>query len=206
MLPLSHDEVVHLKGSMILKMPGEYNEKFAQLRALYAYMFTFPGKKLNFMGNDLAQFSEWNEKEELDWFLKLHARHDQMSAFFSALGKLYLDTPALYEQDTKKEGFSLLVGDDSEQNVLIFRRIAKNGDSVVVCCNFSPVKRENYRFGIPQAGRITPLFSSVDERFGGCGTPMIPVEGEPIPSHGLPFSVSLTLPSSSVTLYSMQKI
>lgn len=204
-LPFSHDEVVHLKGSMISKMPGGYDEKFASLRALYAYMFAFPGKKLNFMGGDLAQFSEWSEGEEIDWFLKLHDRHDQTSAFFSALGRLYLDTPALYELDTEREGFSLIVSDDSEQNVLIFRRIARSGDEIIVCCNFCPVRRERYRFGVPARGRLTPVFSSDDARFGGYGTPLLSVDAEPRASHGLPFSASVTLPPSSVTFYSLEK-
>ena len=204
-LPFSHDEVVHLKGSMIAKMPGGYDEKFANLRALYAYMFAFPGKKLNFMGGDLAQFSEWKDGEEIDWFLKLHARHDQMSAFFSALGRLYLDTPALYELDTSREGFSLIVSDDSEQNVLIFRRISRGGDEIIVCCNFSPVRRENYRFGVPARGRLLPIFSSDEERFGGGGTPLSAVDIETLPSHGRPLSASLTLPPTSVTFYFLDK-
>ena len=200
-LPLSHDEVVHLKGSMIDKMPGDYDQKFDTLRSLYAYMFAFPGKKMNFMGNDFAQFDEWSEGKELDWFLKFHPRHDEMSAFFSALGKLYLETPALYELDTSAEGFSVTVGDDSEQSVLVFRRMAKNGDELVVACNFCPVLRENYRVGVAKAGTLSPILSTAESRFGGDGTALLEIPVRNTPSHGLPFSAHLTLPKSSVTFY-----
>jgi len=204
-LPLSHDEVVHLKGSMIEKMPGDYEQKFANLRVLYAYMFAFPGKKLNFMGNDLAQFAEWNESAELDWFLKLHEKHDRMSAFFSALGKLYLETPALHEQDFSPDGFALTVADDTEQGVLVFRRIAQAGDEVIVVCNFCPVLREDYRIGVSASGMLVPIFSSDEARFGGRGTAVPPSDTRDAPSHGLPFSASLVLPPLSVTFYALQK-
>ena len=205
-LPLSHDEVVHLKASMIGKMPGEYAQKFANLRALYTYMFAFPGKKLSFMGNDFAQFSEWNENKSLDWFLKFHEKHDKMSAFFSALGALYRDTPALYELDTKENGFALTVADDAEQSVLVFRRIAKNGDEVIAVCNFCPVLRECYRFGVPEGTALVPIFSTEEERFGGGGCSLAPVPIYDVPSHGLTHSVSVSVLPMSVTLYTLQKI
>ncbi|MBE6567533.1 MAG: 1,4-alpha-glucan branching protein GlgB [Ruminococcaceae bacterium] len=204
-LPLSHDEVVHLKGSMIGKMSGEYDQKFANLRALYAYMFAFPGKKMNFMGNDFAQFAEWNENRELDWFLKSYEKHNGISALFSALGKLYLETPALYELDTSPDGFSLTVADDSDQSVVVFRRMARSGDEVIVACNFCPVKREEYRIGVSRRGKLIPIFSSEDVRFGGSGTPLKAVSAVNTPSHGLPCSATLTLPPLSVTFYSLHK-
>ena len=124
-----------------------------------------------------------------------------MSAFFSALGKLYLETPALYELDTSAEGFSVTVGDDSEQSVLVFRRMAKNGDELVVACNFCPVLRENYRVGVAKAGTLSPILSTAESRFGGDGTALSEIPVRNTPSHGLPFSAHLTLPKSSVTFY-----
>ena len=204
-LPFSHDEVVHLKGAMIGKMPGEYGQRFANLRALYAYMFAFPGKKLNFMGNEFAGFDEWREAAELPWSHLSYAAHRQFSDFMRALHRLYLATPALYERDSDKTGVALTVGDDSDQNVIAFRRIAKNGDEVLALCSFSPVTRENYRVGTPWGEALLPLFSTDDTAYGGRGTPLSPVPIEPIPMHGHSHSASFTLPPMSVTLYTLKK-
>lgn len=205
-LPFSHDEVVHLKASMIGKMPGEYEQKFANLRALYTYMIAFPGKKLSFMGNEFAQFSEWNEGHELDWFLKEYETHERMSEFVSALNRLYLDTPALYERDTDEGGFALIAADDYEQSVVAFRRIGKRGDEIIAVCNFCPVLRENYRIGTPEGKRLSPIFSSDEGRFGGTDVLLAPVPIESEPFHGLDHSAVLTLPPMSVTLYKLQKV
>ena len=205
-LPLSHDEVVHLKASMIGKMPGEYEQKFANLRALYAYMIAFPGKKLSFMGNEIAQFTEWNEAKELDWFLLEYEAHAELKDFVRALNRFYLDTPALYECDTSPEGLLLLSADDSVQSVIAFARVAKNGDTVVALCNFCPVMRTDYRVGVPEGKHLTPIFSSDEGRFGGTDTLLSSVPVEKVPFHGRETSAVFTLPPMSVTLYALKKV
>ena len=204
-LPFSHDEVVHGKGSLIEKMPGNYKNRFAELRTLFSYMFAFPGKKLSFMGNDFAQFVEWNFDGSLDWFLKYHEAHDKMSALISALGELYQKTPALYEGDYTAGGFSVIASDDREKSIVSFRRRCAAGDEVIVVCNFCPVLRENYRIGIPYAGTLVPIFCSEDERFGGAGAYLSPTPAQPIPYHGLPSSAPLRVPPLSVSYYQIRK-
>ena len=131
---------------------------------------------------------------------------DKLSAFFAALGALYRETPALYELDTQREGFSLTVADDTEQSVLVFRRIARNGDEVIAVCNFCPVLREDYRFGVSAGGTLLPIFSTEEERFGGRGFSFEPVTVLDTPSHGLSHSISVSVLPMSVTLYTLQKI
>ncbi len=203
-LPFSHDEAVHLKGSMINKMPGEYEQRFAELRALYGYMMAFPGKKLNFMGSEFAQFSEWNESGSLDWFLKRFPKHKEMSEFVRALNGFYLDTPALYEKDTSPDGLSFISADDAEQSVIAFRRFAKDGSEVIAVCNFCPVQREGYRIGVPYGEGLCPLFSTDEARFGGRGIPLGTPVAEDVPMHGLSLSALLTIPPTSVTFYAIK--
>lgn len=205
-LPFSHDEVVHKKASMIGKMPGDYGQKFANLRALYAYQFAFPGKKLNFMGNEFAQFAEWSEQRELDWFLKDYDMHQKMSDFMAALHRFYKETPALYENDTTPLGLAVISADDSDQNVLAFRRIAKSGEELIVLCNFCPVLRTHYRIGVPDTDVLIPVFSTDEEDFGGVGTPLSQVIAEDVPMHGYTHSAAFTVPPMSVTFYTLGKI
>ena len=204
-LPLSHDEVVHLKNSMIGKMPGDYDQKFANLRALYAYMVAFPGKMLSFMGNEIGQFREWSFDRELDWSVLAYERHRELRAFVSALGEFYLKNPCLWELDTQNEGFSFISADDSTQSILVFRRIDKRGRELIAVCNFCPVAREDYRIGVPYGKRLLPVFSSAEERFGGEGMPTASVKVEDAPLHGLPLSASLFIPPMSVTFYKIRK-
>ena len=200
-LPLSHDEVVHGKCSLINKMPGDYADKFHGLRAFYGYMMTHPGKKLLFMGGEFGQFIEWDEKKELDWFLLDFEKHQQLRAYVRDLNHYYLDHPALWSNDTDWQGFQWIACDDSEQSVISFRRIDEKGKEIIVVCNFCPVERTGYEIGVPKAGTYVPVLSSDDARYGGAGTELLPVKAQKKELHGLPYAVSLTLPAMSTVFY-----
>ena len=200
-LPLSHDEVVHCKNSLINKMPGEYDMKFSNLRAFYGYMMAHPGKKLSFMGNEFAQFAEWNEKGQLDWFLLEYPRHKQMQDYVRDLNHFYLDHSSLWNNDSDWEGFRWIVVDDYCNSVIVFRRIDRRGRELICVCNFCPVLREHYRFGLPRAGEYEPVFSSDDEKYGGSGTVLPTVTAEKEPLHDLPFSGEFTIAPMSVAFY-----
>ena len=204
-LPLSHDEVVHGKHSLIEKMPGDYDSKFANLRVFYGYQMTHPGKKLSFMGNEFAQFIEWNYKQGLDWLLLGYDRHRQMQDFVRTLNRLYLDTPALWENDSDWGGFQWIAPDDRDNSVISFRRLSRKGQEVLVICNFCPVLREDYRLGVPKAGWYVPILNSDDEKFGGAGTALSPLHAEKIPSHGQDYSAAFRVLPLSVTLYRYQR-
>ena len=198
-LPISHDEVVYGKRSLIGKMPGDNGQKLAGVRAFLCYMMAHPGKKLIFMGSEFAQFVEWNCEKELEWFLLDQPLHRQAQTFFKAVNHFYLDTPALWEVDFSWEGFSWISNDDSTQSVIAFRRIDRAGKEVVAVCNFLPVRRKDYRIGIPSEGIYEEIFSSDEKRFGGNGvTNGDTIHTEPVPMHGYAQSVSLTLPEMSV--------
>ncbi len=201
-LPISHDEVVHGKCSMINKMPGEYEQKFASLRAFYAYMMVHPGKKLLFMGQEFAQFIEWNYKQALDWLLLDYDAHKQMQYFSKTLNKFYLAHPELWEIDFSWEGFNWISSDDNAQSVIAFRRIAKNGEEIIAVCNFTPVARESYRIGVPTDTAIKPIFSTDWHEFGGNSKKSVrQIKTEKKAMHGFDNSVSLTIPGLSVTFY-----
>ena len=201
-LPLSHDEVVHGKGSLINKMPGEYNEKFANLRAYIAYMFAHPGKKLTFMGQEFAQFAEWNEEKELDWMLLDYEMHRKYHAFSKSLNDFYRRTPALWEWDTGWEGFDWISCDNADQNIISFLRRDMAGNEVVVVCNFSSLTLENYLIGVPRRGKYTEIFTTDDTHFGGGGIRNGEVYAKLKPMHGKEYSLSLTLPPfSAIYLY-----
>lgn len=198
-LPISHDEVVHGKCSMIGKMSGEYDQKFSGLRAFYAYMMAHPGKKLLFMGQEFAQFIEWNYEKELDWLLLDYDRHRQMKDFVKQLNHFYLETPALWEIDFSWEGFHWIANDDSSQSVIAFRRIDREGNEIIAVCNFVPVARENYRIGAPAPGSYRVVLNTDDAQFGGSGlVGRGPVVSEPVPMHGCGQSIVLKLPPLSV--------
>ena len=168
-LPISHDEVVYGKCSMLNKMPGSYDEKFANLRTFYGFMAAHPGKKLSFMGNEFAQFDEWKYASGLDWQLLGYERHQQMQDFVKTLNHFYLDHPAFWQNDTDWTGFQWLQADDRDNSVVAFRRVDRQGRDIVVVCNFCPVLREGYLMGVPKPYWYEPVLTSSDPKFGGDG-------------------------------------
>lgn len=201
-LSISHDEVVHGKCSLIEKMPGEYNDKFKNLRTFYGYMTAHPGKKLLFMGQEFAQFKEWDYQKELDWGLLAYEKHKKMQDFVKALNKLYLTTPALYEVDHSWEGFSWIAADDTAQSIVSFRRIDKSGKEIICVCNFVPVTRENYRIGVPKDGHYKIILDTDAEQYGGDGVlekkKITGFETDAEPMHGFDNSISMCIPALSV--------
>lgn len=198
-LPLSHDEVVHIKGSMINKMPGDLWQKFANLRSFYGYMWGHPGKKLLFMGAEFGQWHEWNFAESLDWHLltpptDLH--HTQLSDFVRELNRMYHQEPALSVLDTDEHGFSWIDPHDSDNSVISFmRRSGQNEDTLLFVCNFTPVPRHDYRLGVPFEGQYYEVLNSDDSRFGGSGLlNSQTMVSDPIPWQSCPHSLLLTLP------------
>lgn len=200
-LPISHDEVVHGKKSMIDKMPGEYDDKFAELRTFYGYMMGHPGKKLLFMGQEFAQFQEWSEARELDWMLLGYERHEQMRQWTKALNHLYAQSAVFWEKDYSWEGFQWIVPDDASQNVIVFLRRDAAGNGIVVCCNFAPVQRDDYRFGVPVAGAYTQMLCSDEARFGGSGVTNGKRKSVPEGMHGFDQYISVTLPPLSAVYF-----
>jgi len=167
-LPLSHDEVVHMKGSLINKMAGDDNQKFANLRAMFAYMIAHPGKKLLFMGGEFAQYREWNYKESLDWHLLKEPRHKGLSKMISKLNLLYKTEKALYQYDAEHKGFEWIERVDASHNTISFFRKSDDIDeTIIVVCNFADKKRENYRVAVPKEGKYKMIFNSQDNKYEG---------------------------------------
>ncbi|MDH4047706.1 MAG: 1,4-alpha-glucan branching protein GlgB [Gammaproteobacteria bacterium] len=194
MLPFSHDEVVHLKRSLLGRMPGDEWQRFANLRALYVYQWCFPGKKLLFMGGELAQPTEWAAGGEIPWERLQREDVAGVNRLLSALNRLHHDTPALTEWDFDRRGFEWIDGDDRERSVILFMRHAP-GQSVVVAMNFTPVVRHQYRIGVPCAGRFREILNSDDGRFGGSGVGNgNNIESQPVPWQGRAHSIEVTLP------------
>lgn len=194
-LPLSHDEVVHGKKSLLDKNPGEYEQKFAGLRAFYGYTMAHPGKKLLFMGGEFGQFIEWNYKQALDWKLLDYEMHRKLQAYVKELNHFYRKHPAFYEQDSSWEGFAWICYDDNTQNVVSFRRMDAQGNEVVAVVNFSPVARENYRIGVAKDAYYIEVLNSDDERFGGSGVKNEKwIGAEQVPMHGYEHSISIVVP------------
>jgi 1,4-alpha-glucan branching enzyme len=200
-LPISHDEVVHGKHSLIDKMPGDRWQKFANLRAYLAFMWTHPGKKLLFMGCEFGQWREWNHDHQLDWYLLQYSEHLGVQKLVSDLNRIYRSEPALYEQDCMPAGFQWLVGDDSTNSVYAWLRWSREGEPMLVVGNFTPVPRENYRVGVPFAGQWTELLNSdadlyAGSNYGNGGA----VLAEEVPSHGQLLSLNLNLPPLGVLI------
>lgn len=192
-LPLSHDEVVHGKCSLINKMPGDYEQKFANLRTFYGYMMAHPGKKLLFMGQEFAQFTEWTEEHQLDWMLLEYERHAQMREYVRRLNATYLAQPALWEDDFSWNGFQWIVPDDNTQNVIAFLRRDRKGNEVITVCNFAPVERPEYRIGVPCKGSYKELINSDAKEFGGSGIVNGTLRTAAQPMHGQEQSIALHL-------------
>lgn len=204
-LPLSHDEVVHGKRSLLGRMPGDCWQQFANLRAYYGFMYGFPGKKLLFMGSEFAQGREWNYNEGLDWFLLEQdgGWHKGVQDFVRELNHVYKDNAPLYQLDQWPEGFEWLVADDGDNSVFVFERRDREGNRVIVISNFTPVVREGYRFGVNSAGEYREILNSDDLHYKGSGVSAgATVETEEVWSHGKPNSLSVTVPPlATVYLY-----
>ena len=206
-LPLSHDEVVHGKSSMLSKMPGDRWQKFANLRSLYGYMWARPGKKLLFMGCEFGQWKEWNYDESLDWSVLLGSEHRGLQALVGELNRLYRAQPALWEAEHDHAGFQWIAADNADDNMIAFMRIAPaNGQRVICAGNFSPVPRYGYRVGVPRPGYYRELLNTDAERWGGSnvgnGGGVI---ADQVPYNGLPYSISITLPPLGVLWFEVPR-
>ena len=202
-LVLSHDEVVHGKGSMIGKMPGGYEDKFSNLRVAYGFMMTHPGKKLLFMGQEIAQFKEWNEAAEVDWSLFEFDAHVYMQGYVKELNKLYNSEPALYELDSDPAGFDWINCNNANKSLLSFiRRGKKPGDTLAVICNFTPVEHKAYKLGVPAGGRWQEIFSSDNAKFGGEGrNNKTAKQAKKAECDGQDHYISITVPPLSITVF-----
>ncbi len=200
MLPLSHDEVVHMKGSMINKMPGSDEQKFANLRALYAYMMAHPGKKLLFMGGEIAQYAEWNYKQSLDWHLLDQPLHAKLQKMISDLNGIYKEHRALHQYDEKREGFEWIDDGDYQHNCLSFiRKSDKPEETIIILCNFADATQSHYRIGVPFAGEYEEFFNSQSDYYEGWNIGNSgPLKAEATPLHGRDYSIELTLPPLGV--------
>jgi 1,4-alpha-glucan branching enzyme len=207
MLPFSHDEVVHGKGSMIGKMPGDYWRKFANLRLLYGYMFTHPGKKLLFMGGEIGQWTEWNHEGAVDWPLLEFPFHQGLQRWVRDLNTFLRGEPALYELDNDPAGFSWIDCNDSQQSILSYMRRGKDLDDVVVCIgNFTPVPRHNYRLGVPEMGYWQEVLNSDAPMYGGSGQGNFGgKEATPQSVHGESHSLNVTLPPLAMMVFRLKK-
>jgi 1,4-alpha-glucan branching enzyme len=195
-MPFSHDEVVHMKGSLLNKMPGSEEQKFANLRALYGYMWAHPGKKLLFMGGEFGQWREWTEEESLDWHLLEQPAHARVQALIRNLNEIYQQNAAFWEADSEPAGFQWIEADNATENIIAFRRISPSTSKEIVCvANFSAVAREGHRLGLPRGGKYQQLLNTDDEEYGGGGLGVMKtITAEEIPSHGLDYSAEITLP------------
>ena len=202
MLPISHDEVVYGKHSMLNKMPGDFQHKLTSLRLFCAYMMVHPGKKLNFMGYELAAEEEWNFKEELNWGLLEKDEHKTFHNFVKDLNNFYLNTPSLYERDFTWEGFSWVHHDDYANSIIAFRRIDKQGDYIVAVCNFKDMPQEQYIIGVPDYGLYSEIFSTDSKKYGGSGkTNGSNIATMDIALHGCEQGIKLDIPPLSVSFY-----
>jgi 1,4-alpha-glucan branching enzyme len=195
-LPISHDEVVHGKGSLLGKMPGDRWQKFANLRAYYGFMFGHPGKKLLFMGCEFAQEREWNHDQSLDWHLLGDRSHAGVHRLMHDLNRLYRATPALYDCDFDGAGFEWIDHQDAQRSLLSFVRRGRGGEAMLVVCNFAPVVHHGLRLGVPEGGRWRERLNTDSSYYGGSnvGTPYGQVSSQPVPCNGRPHSIELTLP------------
>jgi 1,4-alpha-glucan branching enzyme len=195
-LPLSHDEVVYGKRSLLEKMPGDDWQKFANLRLLYAAMWTQPGKKLLFMGGELAQRQEWSHDRSLDWHLLREPWHRAISLCVGELNRLYREEPALHVYDDEAAGFEWIDGSNTKESVLTFlRKGTRPSEDILVALNFTPVPRDQYRVGVPRSGKWKEIFNSDARELGGSGWGNLgALEATPVPWNGRRFSLNLTLP------------
>jgi 1,4-alpha-glucan branching enzyme len=203
MLPLSHDEVVHGKGSLLARMPGDEWQRFANLRLLFGYMAASPGKKLLFMGGEFGQEREWGHDSSLDWHLLESPLHAGLCRWAADLNALYRSVPAMHELDCEPAGFEWVDLHDAEHSVLAFLRRGRSdeGSTVLVAANFTPVPREGYRLGVPTGGSWREVANSDAGDYGGSGVGNLgAAEAEEVASHGRPYSLPLTLPPLGIVI------
>ena len=204
-LPISHDEVVHGKASLVNKMfGGDVDMKFAQARLFMTYMTAHPGKKLLFMGSEFAQFREWDYENGLEWFMiEEFEQHRNYQQFVKRLNNFYKDTPALWERDFSWEGFSWISHDDYRQSIIIFRRFDSKGDEVIIVCNFVPVARTSYCFGVPYEGKYTEVFNCTSPD----GAPSVngTVHSKPVAMHGFDNSICIDIPAYGCLYFTVKK-
>jgi 1,4-alpha-glucan branching enzyme len=198
-LPLSHDEVVHGKHSLLDKMPGDYQMKFAGLRSLFGYMAAHPGKKLTFMGGEYGQFIEWKYDDKLDWHLLKYEMHRKMKDYVKALNHFYLENSCLWEDDNGWSGYHWISPDDNSRSIIAFMRIGHTPeDYIITIINFTPVHRPDYRLGVPKEKGFTEAFNSDELSFGGSGIRNQGIlAAEEVPCHGYEQSVVLSVPPLS---------
>ena len=203
-LPLSHDEVVHGKGSILARMPGDEWQRFANLRAYYGFMWGHPGKKLLFMGSEFGQYAEWNHERSLDWHLLDYPLHHGVQRLVRDLNAVYRRYPALHELDVETRGFEWITHEDRENSVFSFIRKADNGDAVLVLSNFTPVPRHGYRIGVDQPGRYAEILNTDASAYGGSGMSNGDLHTEPAGAHGRPCSLSLSLPPLATIMLKLE--
>jgi 1,4-alpha-glucan branching enzyme len=206
-LPLSHDEVVHGKGSLLAKMPGDDWQKLANLRLLLGYMYSQPGKKLLFMGGEIGQWAEWSHDRSLDWHLLEVPAHAALRRWVGDLNRVYRTHPALHSLDFQREGFQWLDANDAHRSTLSYIRSGPSpADRIVVVCNLTPVPRENFRVGVPEEGRWNELLNSDAAAYGGSNMgSMGGVEAAPVPMQGQPCMMHITLPPLAVVFFARQR-
>lgn len=198
-LPISHDEVAHGKGSLISKMPGDYDSKFAGVRAFITYMYAHPGKKLVFMGCEIGQFDEWDSDSGIQWDLLKFEKHNALYTFFKEINKFYIEHKPLYELDNTPKGFEWIHRNDYTQSVIAFRRTDSDGNEIIAVCNFQPTVHENYMIGVPHFGEYEEIFNSDLEKYGGTGVSNTgTLTTVPMKIHGYKQGLSLTLPPLGV--------
>jgi 1,4-alpha-glucan branching enzyme len=205
-LPLSHDEVVHGKGALIGKMPGDEWQQFASLRLLFGYMWTHPGKKLLFMGGEFGQRREWQHDESLEWHVLEYPLHAGVQRWVRDLNRFYRASAALYELDFSDAGFQWIDRDDADVSVIAFLRKDRAGAAALVACNFTPVPREGYQVGVPLGGRWHERLNSDARDYGGSGLGNLgAIEATEVASHGQPYSLFLHLPPLAVVVLTPQE-
>ena len=206
MLPFSHDEVVHGKGALLDQMPGDLWQKFANLRLLYSYMWTHPGKKLSFMGNEFGQWTEWDCEKSLDWALLNEESHRGLQKLVSDLNRIYRTERALYEIDFEPSGFDWIDCMSREQSLIAYHRRSRNQDeSIVVCCNFTPVVHTQHRLGVPEPGTYREIFNSDSNFYGGTNVGNgLPLTSETISAHGREHSIEISVPPLGVSIFKLQ--
>jgi 1,4-alpha-glucan branching enzyme len=205
-LPFSHDEVVYGKKSLLNKMPGDYWQKFANLRVLYAYFMTHPGKKLLFMGGEFGQFDEWKDLSQLDWDVAGLEYHKKFYEYSKAMNKLYQESSFLWRLDHEQDGFEWIDPDNSKDSILAFIRKGKRkGDYAIIVCNFSAAVHQQYRIGAPARGNYIEIFNSDEKAFGGTGQcNSQPIKAVSLPNHNQAYSMEVTVPPLGIAIFKKQ--